>query len=122
MTPKRRLSRKDPAYYVPLPYAMAIKKVIPEEEFEVFLFKGMKLEFKLEGIINTTIAVIANYNNEAHVIGYIPNGMISRIEGLMLHDDKLVVSLERKSCDRLKNTFWICIDELPDLTDFGLAF
>lgn len=118
MTPKKRLTKRDPSYYIPLPFAMAIRKVVPEEEFESNLFQGMKLDFQMEGLVNITIKVVAHYNDEDHVIGYIPNGMISRVEGLLSREDKVVVSLERKRCNRLKNAFWICIDELPDLPFF----
>ena len=117
MTPKKRLTRRDPSYYVPLPFAMALKRVIPEEEMKSFLFNGMQLSLRVEGVIQQTIAVVAHYRQEDHVIGYIPKGMISRILGLIELEERIVVTLEKKQCDRLKRAFWICIDELPDLPE-----
>jgi hypothetical protein len=120
MKAKKRLTRKDPSYFIPLPYAMAIKRLISVEEMETHLFDGMQLSLRLEGLINVTISVVAHYNSVENVIGQIPNGMISRVQGLMEHDDRVSLSLERKFCDRLKNMFWISFDELPELNDLGL--
>lgn len=120
MKAKKRLTRKDPSDFIPLPYAMAVKRLIPAELMEDCLFDGMQLSLKTEGIINVTISILAHFNNEFHVIGQIPNGMISRVQGLMEHDDRVSVSLARKFCDRLKNMFWISFDELPDLDALGL--
>jgi hypothetical protein len=115
MTPKKRLSKHSPSYYVPLPYALAIKRQLDDESFEAVAFEGMKLDFKVEGVINQSIAVVVNFEENEIVLGYIPKGMLSRIEGLMMHEDKVLISLEKKYCPRLKQAFWICIDELPDL-------
>ena len=49
MQPKKRLSRRDPSYYVPLPYAMAIKRCLDEDVFELHLFNGMQLGLAVEG-------------------------------------------------------------------------
>jgi hypothetical protein len=99
---------------------MAVRKVLDDDIFQENVFEGMKLELVMEGVINQTIAVVAHFRGEDHVLGYIPKGMLDRIEGLMSHDEKIVVSLEKKSCNRLKSAFWICIDELPDLPSFNL--
>jgi hypothetical protein len=120
MKAKKRLTRKDPSYFIPLPYAMAIKRLISIEEMEVLAFDGMQLTLRTEGLINVTISVVAHFRREDRVIGQIPNGMISRVQGLLEHDDRIAVSLERKFCDRLKNMFWISFDELPGLDDLGL--
>lgn len=120
MQPKKRLSRRDPSYYVPLPYAMAIKRCLDEDVFELHLFNGMQLGLAVEGVINTTIAITAHFNQQDHVIGYIPKGMVSRIQGLVEHEERVVVTLERKRCDRLRNSFWICFDELPEVGDLGI--
>ena len=76
MKAKKRLTRKDPSYFIPLPYAMAIKRLIPAEVMNDSLYDGMKLSLKTDGVINITISVTAHYNGEDHVIGQIPNGMI----------------------------------------------
>jgi hypothetical protein len=115
MTPKKRLTRKDPGYFIPLPYAMAVKKVYNDLGIERRLFKGMQLDLQKEGLINVQISIQASINGERVVLGYIPKGMVSRVEGLMEHDEKVVVTLERIQCDRLKNSFWVCFDQLPDL-------
>lgn len=120
MKAKKRLTRKDPSYFIPLPNAMAIKRLISIEEMEVLAFDGMQLTLRTEGLINVTISVVAHFRREDRVIGQIPNGMISRVQGLLEHDDRIAVSLERKFCDRLKNMFWISFDELPGLDDLGL--
>lgn len=99
---------------------MAIRKVLADDVFEAHVFPGTQLQLVREGVINTTIAVTAYFDGASHVLGYIPKGMLDRIEGLMEHDDKIVVSVEKPSCNRLKNAFWICIDELPDLPKFAL--
>ncbi|NQV52543.1 MAG: hypothetical protein HQ500_05135 [Flavobacteriales bacterium] len=120
MQTKKRLSRRDPSYYVPLPYAMAIKRCLDEDVFDLHLFNGMQLGLKMEGIINTTIAITAYFDQQDRVIGYIPKGMVSRIEGLVEHEERIVVTMERMRCDRLRNSFWICFDELHDVKDLGI--
>ena len=120
MTPKKRLTKKDPSYYVPLPYAMAVRRVIDAELFDALVFEGMQLQLVKEGLINISIAITANYQGSEHVLAYVPKGMTTRIEGLMEHDEKIVVSVERKYCDRLKSSFWISFDELPSLKEIGL--
>ena len=121
MKAKKRLTRKDSSYFIPLPYAMAIKRLVSATEMSDHLFEGMRLSLNAEGVINISINVTAHYLGEDHVIGLIPNGMISRIQGLMEHDDQLSITLERKFCDRLKNMFWISFDELPELKDLGFS-
>lgn len=120
MTPKRRLTKKDPSCYVPLPYAMAVRRVVDDAFFETLVFEGMQLHLVKEGIINNSIAVTAYFHGEEIILAYIPKGMTSRIEGLMEHEEKIVVSVERKYCDRLKSSFWISFDELPSLKEIGL--
>lgn len=115
MSSKKRLSKRSPSYYVPLPYALAIKRNLDLEAFDALVFEGMKLDFRIEGVVNLSIAVVITFEENEIVLGYIPKGMISRIEGLMMHEDKIIISLEKKHCPRLKNAFWICIDELPEL-------
>ncbi|MEQ9186379.1 MAG: hypothetical protein RLP15_01510 [Cryomorphaceae bacterium] len=122
MKSKKRLTRKDPKYFVPLPYAMAIKRGLPEAVFEHCLFDGMQLGLQVEGVINKSIAITAHFHGEDHVIGHVPMGMVSRIEGLVEHEDRVVVTMERTHCDRLRHSFWICFDELPELEDFGVRF
>lgn len=78
------------------------------------------MNLRVEGLINITIAVEAVIDGERHLLGYIPAGMVSRVEGILAHEDNILVTLERKSCHRLKNMFWICFDELPGLDQLGL--
>lgn len=117
---KNKLNKKTPAYYVPLPYAMAVHRAIDREEAEAHLFSGMQLYFRKMEIPSMSIAVMAYYNDRYNYIGFIPNGMISRIEELLNFEDSLLISLERVSCNRLANTFWITIDELPNVAELGI--
>ena len=64
---KKRISKDSPSYYLPLPYAMAVRKIIPDEEVNAFLYEGMKLEFKVIGLVSNTIAITAFYNEEEHI-------------------------------------------------------
>jgi len=115
-----KISKKSPSYYVPMPYAMAIHRSIPKEDSEKYLFKGMQLHLKKMEIPSMSIAVTAHYNGTYNFIGFIPNGMISRISELLQFEDSLVVSLECVDCKRLANTFWITIDQLPTLDTSNL--
>jgi len=120
MESKKRLTKKEPSYYLPLPYAMAVKKIHSNQEMETYLFEGMTLSFHQEGLINVSIAVVASLDGRDYTIGYVPKGMVSRIVELMGFDDKITVSLEKVHCEQLPNAFWISIDELPELQDLGL--
>lgn len=100
---------------------MAVRKLLSNEEMEALLFEGMEVQFRSLGVVNNTIAIIANCEGEEVVIAHIPNGMMTRIEGLMEVEEKIHVTIERLSCDQLSSAFWICIDELPELKDLGLA-
>ena len=118
MNSKKRLTRRDPSYYVPLPYAMAIKKTQVAIKLGDGLFEGMLLKLRTEGLINKTIAVTAHAGGEEVTLGYIPKGMVERIEGLLALDEQIAVTLERLHCERLIHSFWICFDQLPDLREF----
>ena len=121
MKSKSRVSRKSPSYFVPLPYAMAIHRSISREEAKEHLFVGMQLYLRRMEIPSMSIAVMAFYNNRYNYIGFIPNGMLGRIEQLLAFEDDLLVSLERVECNRLANTFWITIDELPNLFELNVT-
>ncbi len=114
---KKKLSKLSASYYVPLPYAMAIHRSISREEADQNLFAGMQLYFRKMEIPSMSIAVMAYYNDRYNYIGFVPNGMLSRIEELLNFEDSLLVSLERVHCNRLANTFWITIDELPNVVN-----
>jgi hypothetical protein len=112
-----KLNKQNPGYYVPLPYAMAIHRSVDRQEADANLYSGMQLYFRKMEIPSMSIAVMAYYNDRYNYIGFIPNGMLSRIEELLNFEDSLLISLERVHCNRLANTFWITIDELPNVAD-----
>jgi len=120
MKPKKRLKKRDPGYHIPLPFAMAIKRTLPLEDFERVTFKGMQLSLEKVGYFTHEIRILAHRWDKEFVLGKVPKRLVSRIEGLMEHEDRIVVSLENAQCDRLRHSFWICIDELPELGDLGL--
>mgnify|MGYP006142076599 CR=1 FL=1 len=121
MKAKKRLNRKDPSYFIPLSYAMAIKRLVTAEEMGDHLFERMRLSLNAEGVINILINVTAYCLGEDHIISLIPNGMISPVQGLMEHDDQVSIMLEREFCDQLKNMFWTSFDELSELKDLGFS-
>ena len=107
------------SYYLPLPYAMAIHRVIPKEAAEQHLFKGMQVHFRKMEIPSMSIAIMAYYNESYNYIGFVPKGMLSRIEEVLNFEDDIVISLEQVFCPRLANTMWITIDELPSAKELG---
>ena len=117
---KKRISKASPSYFLPLPYAMAARKLLSNEEMEEYLFEGLEVRFKPLGLINNTIAIVATINGLELVIAHVPNGMMTRVEGIMEMEEKIHVTIERLSCDQLASAFWICIDELPELWELGL--
>lgn len=116
----KKSSKSECSYYLPLPYAMAIHRVISKEETEQHLFKGMQVHFRKMEIPSMSIAIMAYYNDSYNYIGFVPKGMLTRIEEVLNFEDDIVVSLEQVFCPRLANTMWITIDELPSIEDLGI--
>ena len=120
MNLKHRAKPNTPGYYLPLPYTLAVHRSIPVLDSRRWLFDGMLLYLRKFEAPSEAIAVMAYYNCDYHIIGFVPEGLISRLEYVLRYEEQIAVSLERKHCPVLKDAFWITIEELPKFSELGL--
>lgn len=81
----------------------------------------MILHFKKVELPSEAVSIMAYFKNDYHIIGFIPDGFISRIDAIMEYEDDLVISLERLNCDQVSDSLWVTLDELPSIKQIELA-
>ncbi len=120
MNLKHRAKPNTPGYYLPMPYTLSVHRSVSMLDCRRWLFDGMLLYLKKFEAPSEAIAVMAFYNNDYRIIGFIPEGVISRMDHILKYEDEIAVSMERKCCSVLKDSFWITIEELPEISQLGV--
>lgn len=104
---------------IPLPITIPVHRTIGFEQARDHLYTGMQLDFK-QSANGMSIAIVGFYLNDRRIIGTVPQGMLPYIEELLPYADEVSVQVECGTCERLSDSMWITIDELPGLDELGL--
>lgn len=105
---------------MPLPITIPVHRSIDIDQAMDHLFQGMQLSFRLSEK-TMAIQIVGYYLNDQRVIGSVPQGMIPYIEEVLPNEEDICVQLECGTCERLRDTMWITIEALPELSELGLA-
>jgi len=105
---------------IPLPITIPVHRSINYEQARDHLFSGMQLYFK-PSEDGKSIVIVGYYYNDQRIIGSVPQGMLPYIEEILPYDEDFSVQLECATCERLPDSMWITIEELPALSELGLS-
>lgn len=120
MNLKHRTKPNTPGYYLPLPHTLAAHRSISSLDASRWLYNGMLLHLRKFEAPSEAIAVMAYFDGDYRIIGFIPQGLICRLEEILKYEEQIMVSLESRNCSVLKDSFWITIEELPTFSELGI--